>query len=226
MKKLLFTKEKPSSTLLTNKKLVLSFLNMYSLYLFKKEKIFSQAVSNGFNLNFPDGKLISWRLRIPQIRGPTFAKKFLLSPIARVKKHFFIGNVNLSRISKKISIPLANLASYNPPYISNYNFSSAEVNNILIKLKKFKPDYVWVCIGNPKQEILSYRLYSKYPSFYLNVGAATDFILEAKKEAPNTWRKLGFEWLYRLITDFKYSQKKVWKSFVALECLDLVKIKK
>jgi len=226
MKKLLFTTEKPSSMLLTKKKLILSFLNMYSLYLFKKEKIFSQAVSNDFNLNFPDGKPISWKLRISQIRGPTFTKKFLLSSTARLKKHFFIGNVNLSKISNKTSISVTNLDFYNPQYIHSYEFSSVEINKITSKLKKFKPDYIWICVGNPKQEILSYRLYSAYPSVYLNVGAATDFLLETKREAPNSWRKLGLEWLYRLVTDFKYSQKKVWKSFLALGYLDSVGIKK
>lgn len=226
MKKLLFTKDKPSSTLLTNKKLVLSFLNMYSLYLFKKEKIFSQAISNEFNLNFPDGKLISWRLRVPQIRGPTFTRKFLSSSIAKSKKHFFIGGVDLKKMSAITSIPLKNLDFYNPPYVLGYEFSQVEINKIISKIKKFKPNYIWVCVGNPKQEILSYRLYSSYPSFYLNVGAATDFLLKVKKEVPNSWRTLGFEWFYRLITDFKYSQKKVWRSFVALEYLNLVKIKK
>jgi len=225
MKKLIFTQEKPSNVLLTKKKLVFSFLNMYSLYLFKKEKVFTEAVSNNFNLNFPDGKPLAWRLGTPQIRGPTFTKKFLSSPLAKEKKHFFVGGVDLKKISNKTNIAVKNLAFYNPPHISGYEFSVSEMDKIIYQISKFKPNYIWVCVGNPKQEILSAKLYKKYPAFYLNVGAATDFLLENKQEAPHAWRKLGLEWLYRLITDFKYSQKKVYKSFLALGYLDLVKQK-
>ena len=226
MKKLLFTKAKPSSMLLNKRKLVLSFLNMYSLYLFKKEPLFTASISNDFNINFPDGKPLSWKLKIPQIRGPTFTRYFLTSNLAKNKKHFFIGNLNQEEFSIKVKIIKKNIASYNPPYISDLKFSEEEIINIASKLKKFKPDYVWVCIGNPKQEILSASLYKLFPCVYFNVGAALDFLLEKKKEAPKFWRNLGLEWFYRGITDFKYSKKKIWRSFLALGYLYLVGIKK
>ena len=44
----------------------------------------------------------------------------------------------------------------------------------------------------------------------MNVGAALDFLLEKKKQAPNAVKALGIEWLYRLITDFEHSKKKVF----------------
>ena len=84
-------------------------------------------------------------------------------------------------------------------------------------INKSKANCVWVCVGSPKQNILTNSLFDKTKAnFFFNVGAALDFILKKKKEAPKLVREMGVEWLYRLITDFKYSRKKVWRSFVGL----------
>ena len=54
-----------------------------------------------------------------------------------------------------------------------------------------------------------------------------DFITEKKKEAPKFIREIGMEWFYRLITDFRYSRKKVWRSLIgSFYALNIVKLKK
>jgi exopolysaccharide biosynthesis WecB/TagA/CpsF family protein len=111
---------------------------------------------------------------------------------------------------------LKNSKAYVPSYIQGITFPKNEITSMIKELKKFKPDYVWVCIGNPKQEILANQLYKEYTTLYFNIGAATDFLLKRKKELPLIFRRLGLEWLYRLITDFKYSWKKVWGSLIGL----------
>ena len=40
-----------------------------------------------------------------------------------------------------------------------------------------------------------------------------------KKESKSIIQRFGLEWLFRLITDFKHSKKKVWKSFLGLRYL-------
>ena len=209
---------------LLNQKKVYNFLNLYSVYLFNKEPIFNKEVSKKQNITFPDGKIVSWKLGIPQKRGPTFTKEFLTSSLAKTKKHFFICNVGGETISQKTGISENKIYSYNIPYIKNLEFSEEEKNKVVSLLKEFKPDYIWVCIGNPKQEILANQLYKKYTSTYFNVGAGLEFLLGEKKEAPNFWRSMGLEWFYRLITDFNYSWKKVWRSFIALKYLKKIKV--
>jgi N-acetylglucosaminyldiphosphoundecaprenol N-acetyl-beta-D-mannosaminyltransferase len=72
-------------------------------------------------------------------------------------------------------------------------------------------------VGNPRQEILSFELSKLVKSTkFLSVGAALDFLLGRKKEAPKWVRELYLEWFYRLVTDFRYSWKKVWCSFVGV----------
>ena len=92
-------------------------------------------------------------------------------------------------------------------------------------LKKFKPDYVWVCVGSPKQDILANQLFSKFKSNYITMGAAIDFLLEKKKEAPALFRALALEWLFRLVTDYRTTNKKVWRSLMALKYLNRIEAK-
>jgi len=223
---MIFTREKPEEVVHNNKSGILNFQNLYSVYLFNKDSAFKRLIISPGNFIFPDGKVLSTFLKSKQARGPTFTKNFLENQISKNQKHFFIlpEPKDLKMLVKRFP-KLKNSQSYSPPYIKGSVFPEKETQEISKQLKSFKPNYVWVCIGNPKQEILSNQLYKKYKAFYFNIGAATDFLISKKKEAPSIFRKLGVEWFYRLITDFKYSRKKVWGSIVGLKYLSLIKIK-
>jgi len=225
MNKLLFSKKGPIDQI-NNTTLVFNFLNTESLWHYKNNKLYGNLISNKNNINFPDGKYISFKLNLKQQRGPSFTKSFLLSDIAKVKRHFFIGNCTRKKLNQVTNIPIKNIEIYAPPYINGLEFSEEEKNKILKSLKIFKPDYIWVAIGAPKQEILSNQLYSKYKCTYINIGAAIDFLTKVKSEAPSMWVKLKLEWLYRLITDFKHSKKKVYRSIIGLRYLSLIKVEK
>lgn len=218
MKKLLFSKKDPINQIY-NTTAVFNFLNVESLWHYKNNKLYRNLIFNKDNINFPDGKYISFKLNLKQQRGPSFTKFFLLSDVAKSKKHFVIGNCTKKRLSQITKIPFKNVDAYNPPYITGLEFSEDEKNKIFKSLKIFKPDYIWVAIGAPKQEILSNQLYSKYKCTYINVGAAIDYLTKVKSEAPIIWVKLKLEWLYRLITDFKHSKKKVYRSIIGLKYL-------
>jgi len=224
-KNLTFTKKTPEEILKSNKRGILNFQNLYSIYLFNNEPNYKKAITTPNNFIFPDGKIPSIFLKTKQIRGPTFTKIFFEKKLNNTQKHFFIGpsKEDLKKLIEQFP-KLGNPQAHNPPYIKKTIFPKNEIEIILNKLKKFKPNYIWICVGNPKQEILANQLYKKYPAFYFSVGQAMDLLLEKKKEAPKIFRKLGLEWLYRLTTDFKYSWKKVWRSFLALRYLRNVQI--
>lgn len=223
MKKLLFTNS--NAIELPKSKKIFNFLNLESLWHYKNNPLYSKLISQEHNINFPDGRLIGLRLRTKQQRGPSFTKKFLTLTKTKNKKHFFIGDTSVEEISNVTGIAKKNLNVHNPPYIKDVQFSKKEREKIISMFKKFKPDYVWVCVGAPKQEILSNQLYEHYPTCYFNVGAALDLFLGKRKEAPLITSKLGIEWLYRLMMDFKYSKKKVWRHFGGLRQLRRVELK-
>lgn len=209
-------------------KQTLNFLNSHDLYQSNKKPIFKKSLLESKNLNFIDGFTISAYLslvnlkRIPRVRGPTFTRSFLSNPgLSKNKKHFFVGleKSDLKKLQKKFP-HLKKISAYNPSYIKEIKFSEQEIKKITFLIDKTKADYVWVGIGSPKQNILSSELSKRTKAqYFVNIGAALDFLLGKKEEAPLAIRELGIEWLYRLITDFKYSKKKVWRSFVALGSL-------
>ncbi|MEX0921062.1 MAG: WecB/TagA/CpsF family glycosyltransferase [Candidatus Pacearchaeota archaeon] len=228
METLLITKETPEEILKQKKKAILNFFNMNSLFFYTKNKRYQQIISQKHNINFPDSRIISTKLKIPQQRGPSFTRRFLLSKHSKIKKHFFIGptNENIKKLSEVTKIPLKNLNSYNPPYIKELEFSEKEVKKISSLIKKANPDFVWVCVGSPKQDILANHLFKKHKCFYLTIGAAIDFLLGKKKESPEIFTKMGVEGIYRFFTDFsKNSWKKSWRSFFALNYLGGVRVR-
>jgi N-acetylglucosaminyldiphosphoundecaprenol N-acetyl-beta-D-mannosaminyltransferase len=74
-----------------------------------------------------------------------------------------------------------------------------------IKIKDFKPEYVIIGLGFPKQEFLGLALYQKLKEdnipnpLFLFLGASADFYVGTKKRAPLLLQKMGLEWLHRLV---------------------------
>jgi exopolysaccharide biosynthesis WecB/TagA/CpsF family protein len=223
MKKFIFERRHSLELAINSKKEIFNFLNMHSLYLFKKNALFREAVCFDRCKNFPDGNMIAKKLGIKKQRGPDFTRKFLLEDFAKEKRHFFIGleEREINTLSKIAGISEKNIGAYNPPFIKKIEFSEEERGKMIKKINSFNTDYLWICIGNPKQEILSYQLFNQIKvKKIFNIGAALDFILERKKEAPKIWQKLGFEWMYLGITNPKRTLKKIKMSFIALKYLD------
>jgi len=209
-------RENPTKVLKNKNKKIFNFINLNTIWWLKNNGFYRNLILKKQNVNFSDGKILSWFLGIKQQRGPTFTKRFLLSNKAKSKKHFFIGleKKDLVGLSKITNISLKNLFCYNPPYIKEVEFSEIERKKISSLINKSMAECAWVCVGSPKQEILSNQIFKAKAKYFFNVGAAMDFLLGKKKESPWVFRRFGLEWFYRFVTDFKYSKKKVWRSFI------------
>src|SRR3989344_746283 len=191
---------------------IFNFLNLHDIYQWSNEPNFRKSLLSKANINFVDGFLISSILslknfkRISRTRGPTFTKEVLSNQnFLKNQKHFFIGIEKEDINSLKRSFPhLKKVSCYNLPYIKEVKFSREELEKVLKKIKKESPDIIWVGIGSPKQNILSLELFERTnKGHFMNIGAGLDFFLGKKKEAPKIIQKVGIEWFYRLITDFK-----------------------
>tara|TARA_Y100000310_G_C20671621_1_gene810611 strand:- start:13 stop:726 length:714 start_codon:yes stop_codon:yes gene_type:complete len=212
---------------------ILNFLNLHDLYHFNNS-LFKKSILEEPDINFLDGFINSLYLsiknlkKISRLSGPTVTRGFLSKKdLLKNKKHLFIGleREDLKVLDEKFPY-LKNTLSYNPKIIKGLNFSKKEIKTISNLINKNNINYIWVGIGSPKQNILSSELFKKTsPKYFLNVGAALDFILGKKIEAPTTIKKLGIEWLYRLITDFKHTNKKVWRSFIGLRNLNKITLR-
>ena len=78
-------------------------------------------------------------------------------------------------------------------------FSPEEEQNILEELKNLKPDIMLVCTGMPKAEIWATTNRDIPARITLCLGGTIDIMAGNVKLAPKVMRKLGLEWLARLI---------------------------
>jgi len=84
--------------------------------------------------------------------------------------------------------------------------SEIQINEIIQLLLEFKPQYIFLALGFPKQEILFERIRSKsplIPAYFLGIGGSFQLLSREKVRAPRMFQDLGFEWLWRLTQDPK-----------------------
>lgn len=88
-----------------------------------------------------------------------------------------------------------NIVNYRDGYLS----SESEVSELILDIKKNKPDIVFVAMGSPTQESLMERMQQEHPALYQGLGGSFDVYNGNVKRASPWWVKNNLEWLYRLI---------------------------
>lgn len=91
--------------------------------------------------------------------------------------------------------------------------------NIVKMVQQANPDLTFVALGFPKQEKwigTHYHLFNK--GIFMGVGGSFDVLAGKVKRAPQMWRQLNLEWLYRLI---KQPSRLKRLSFLPLFMLDI-----
>lgn len=68
-------------------------------------------------------------------------------------------------------------------------------------LQGHRPDFVFVALGSPRQEVLMASLYQVHPAVYLGLGGSFDVYVGKQRRAPRFVQRLGLEWAYRLIRE-------------------------
>ena len=70
----------------------------------------------------------------------------------------------------------------------------------MAEINAAKPDYVWVGLGAPKQDLwVAAHRERLDASALLAVGAAFDFHSGKRRRAPRWMQRTGTEWLFRLL---------------------------
>lgn len=83
--------------------------------------------------------------------------------------------------------------------VSGYGINEA---SFVSELKEKKPDIVFVCLGSPKQETFIMRMKEHAPrTLFVALGGSLDVYSKDKKRAPLIFRKIGCEWLWRVINE-------------------------
>nr|WP_319393502.1 WecB/TagA/CpsF family glycosyltransferase [uncultured Desulfobacter sp.] len=97
---------------------------------------------------------------------------------------------------------LKKLYHMNPPM--GFINDDIEIEKVLQFVKGSAPDYIFLAIGSPRQEIIAYFLKEHLEKgLSLCIGASIDFIAGSKQRAPDLWQNLRLEWLYRFLKEPK-----------------------
>ncbi|HBU06473.1 MAG TPA: glycosyltransferase [Candidatus Magasanikbacteria bacterium] len=93
----------------------------------------------------------------------------------------------------------------------NDNENEEIVHNIIMSA----PDILFVAFGHGKQEKWIYENLKDLPSVKISmgVGGSFDFISGKVKRAPRLMRKIGLEWVYRLVCQ-PWRFGRIWKATV------------
>lgn len=83
----------------------------------------------------------------------------------------------------------------------NGYLSEADVQKLAAEISDWKPDFVFVAMGSPRQEILMERLFMVHPAVYMGLGGSFDIYAGRKPRAPRWLQRRGLEWAYRLVRE-------------------------
>ena len=107
------------------------------------------------------------------------------------------GTANAAAENLRARFPGLDIVTVDFPFAKD--MADPQLQPVAEELRELSPDYVFVCLGAPKQE----KWFDTWkrvlpPAVYVGAGAAIDFEAGTKKRAPKIVQKLGAEWLWRL----------------------------
>jgi N-acetylglucosaminyldiphosphoundecaprenol N-acetyl-beta-D-mannosaminyltransferase len=107
------------------------------------------------------------------------------------------------------------VGKYTPPFRP---LTDAEDREFCAMVNQLQPDFIWVGLGSPKQDVwIRDHLESIRGSILMPSGATFDFFSGRIRQAPKWIRESGFEWFYRLTQDFS----RLWKRYTVYNIIFL-----
>lgn len=170
----------------------------------RREEAFRQVL-NGADLVLPDGI------------GVVYAAKLLGRPLrgrcpgidfaAKLMEHMAADGGRLYLLGAKPGVAEAAARNLKEKYPGLYICGThdgyfQEDEPVVEAIRAAEADAVFVCLGAPKQE---YWMVKNGPAtgaaLMVGLGGSLDVFAGTVQRAPETWQKLGLEWLYRLLRE-------------------------
>lgn len=169
------------------------------------------AVQNGGIMAIPDGGPLSTVGRkrghknMQRTTGPSLMGEIFKISAKRGYRHFFYGSKQetLDLLEEKLNENYPGIqivGMYSPPFRP---LTDEEDVMVIKMINDAKPDFVWVGLGEPKQEKWMASHQGKIDGLMIGVGAGFDYYAGNIERAPEWMQKSNMEWFYRLIQDPK-----------------------
>ena len=181
-----------------------------------------RKIQNGAAMALPDGAPLSIYSRkkgykeAKRVTGPDLMLEIFKTSHKTGYRHFFYGSTQetLDRMKTVIEKDYPGMivaGMYSPPF---RQLTEKEDKQIVKMINATKPDFVWVGLGAPKQEIWMYNHKNQINGVMIGVGAGFDYLAGYIKRAPKWMQRLSLEWCYRLMQDPKRLGKRYFTTNV------------
>jgi N-acetylglucosaminyldiphosphoundecaprenol N-acetyl-beta-D-mannosaminyltransferase len=101
---------------------------------------------------------------------------------------------------------LAVAGTYSPPF---RNLTPEEKENVISRINRAAPTWVFVVLGCPKQEEWMASMKGAIKAVMVGVGGALPVMVGMQRRAPVWMQNIGCEWLFRLWQE----PKRLWKRY-------------
>jgi N-acetylglucosaminyldiphosphoundecaprenol N-acetyl-beta-D-mannosaminyltransferase len=172
----------------------------------QKDKEYMEILNNT-DLNVPDGSGIVFASKVfknplsERVAGFDLMMEFIKDISSRNIKIYLLGSApqiaEQARVNLEKLYPSVKIVGTHHGY-----FTDEEENKIIEEINNKGTEVLFVALGAPKQEKWIYKNRNKLKvKIAMGVGGSFDVIAGKAKRAPYLYRKLGLEWLYRLIKE-------------------------
>ncbi len=162
----------------------------------------------------PDGAPIIWFSKLlgrplkKRLAGSDLFPLVWRTAMHHHKKVFLV--LPNEEVKAKLAVEYPDAQFYIPPFFdATKKEVETEARNIFPLLQHQQPDFVFLGLRYPKQEMLIVNLHdklkdanSKMPLFF-NLGASYEFYTGMKSRAPLWMQNIGLEWLHRFLAEPK-----------------------
>ena len=173
------------------------------------------------DLTAPDGMPLVWIARlagiseISRVCGPDLLPAVCERGLSLGWRHYFLGGgpgiaeAAIRRLKERYPGILI-VGSQCPPFRA---LNEEEDESMCASIRSARPDFLWIGLGTPKQEIWMHAHRGRCGGvILLGVGAAFDFEAGTISRAPKWMQKCGLEWLCRLVQE----PKRLWERYLVL----------
>ncbi len=178
-----------------------------------------RSILNGSFMTTPDGMPLVWVGRMQghkamrRVYGPDYMLEMCRFSVQRGYRHFLYGGK--AGVAEHLGAELTRrfpglqvVGTYTPPFRP---LNSKEEAELAAMVAETKPDVFWVGLGSPKQERFMAQYCGKLDArLMVGVGAAFDIHTGGVKEAPLWIKRIGLQWLHRLIQE----PRRLWRRYL------------
>lgn len=203
-------RERVSSSLQGNKSLIIFTPNAEMLVDANRDDVFREQL-NQSDVALPDSISVVWASsvlgeeKVQRITGVDALQEIIEITAEKNKGIVLLGgNSNSAELSAsrfRQEFKNLDIEGIDPGLVSVDNDDWSEPKDLIQKINHLKPTVLAVAFGHKKQEKWILDHIDQLPSVrvVMGVGGALDYLSGNIKRAPKCMRKLGLEWLFRLI---------------------------